>query len=287
MRAILSIAALVGGLLLADGASAESPNDAPFDVGGTNGMQIGNSMSEPMIVDVDTGNLREAPRPQAHILTTLGRGTRVTVVGTANGGGWAHALVDGLDGYIDFVQLAKAPPAADYGEYSAMGRPMVVAASQGSIRARPNPRSEILMTLPRGARVVVLRESEHVGWALVHAYGTRGYMDDVELADARAIPYGTTPYAAYMPTYPVYESAYPAYESSYPVYGTAAPTYQPADMVVSAAGGAIHQEPDIRSPLLSTLPPGYRVSVIGSANGRWAHVVANGVDGYMDYSQLQ
>jgi hypothetical protein len=38
---------------------------------------------------------------------------------------------------------------------------------------------------------------------------------------------------------------------------------------------------------MTTLPPGYQVSVIGSVNGNWAHVVANGVDGYMSYNQLQ
>jgi hypothetical protein len=31
----------------------------------------------------------------------------VTMIGTANGGAWAHVTVNGLDGYMDLVQLAK------------------------------------------------------------------------------------------------------------------------------------------------------------------------------------
>ena len=57
--------------------------------------------------------------------------------------------------------------------------------------------------------------------------------------------------------------------------------------VVNSGGGTVHQTPDAQSPLLTTLPPGYQVSVLGSVNGNWAHVVANGVDGYMSYNQLQ
>ena len=57
--------------------------------------------------------------------------------------------------------------------------------------------------------------------------------------------------------------------------------------MVNGGGGTVHQTPDPQSPLLTTLPPGYQVSVLGSVNGNWAHVVANGVDGYMAYNQLQ
>jgi hypothetical protein len=31
------------------------------------------------------------------------------MVGTTNGGAWAHVTVDGLDGYMDLLQLDKAP----------------------------------------------------------------------------------------------------------------------------------------------------------------------------------
>src|SRR5262249_53387326 len=67
-----------------------------------------------------------------------------------------------------------------------------------------------------------------------------------------------------------------------------AAVYQPTDRVVNLAGGTIHQEPNPQSPLRATLAPGSHVTVVGALDdGTWLHVVANGVDGYMDYSQLQ
>src|SRR5262249_28202684 len=144
--------------------------------------------------------------------------------------------------------------------------------------------SRIVMTLPQGTRVDVIREGPNGNWALVQVNGTRGYVDYVRLADIRTVPYyGTS-------AYPAYGSAYPTYETSYPTYSTyraSAPIYPRGNMIVNSVGGVVHQTPDARSPLLTTLPPGYPVSVVGSAGGSWAHVVVNGVDGYMDYSQLQ
>jgi Bacterial SH3 domain len=59
--------------------------------------------------------------------------------------------------------------------------------------------------------------------------------------------------------------------------------------VVSSYGGTLHMRPDPQSAVVTTLPPGVRVAVIGSANeGTWQHVVANnGVDGYMPRAELQ
>jgi hypothetical protein len=59
--------------------------------------------------------------------------------------------------------------------------------------------------------------------------------------------------------------------------------------VVSSYGGTLHMRPDPQSAVVTTLPPGVRVAVIGSANGgTWEHVVANnGLDGYMPRTELQ
>ena len=92
---ILPIAAIVAGLAVIGG-------PAPAQVG-TN---VGDSMNQPMVVNVDNGNVREKPNATAKILTTAHRGRVVTVIGTTNGG-WAHVKLGGLDGYMDMVQLAK------------------------------------------------------------------------------------------------------------------------------------------------------------------------------------
>ena len=72
------------------------------------GTNVGDSMNQPMVVTVDNGNVREKPNPTAKLVTTVPRGRLVTMIGTTNGGAWAHVkLASGLDGYIDLVQLSK------------------------------------------------------------------------------------------------------------------------------------------------------------------------------------
>jgi uncharacterized protein YgiM (DUF1202 family) len=94
---ILPIACVVAGLLAAVGTARAQV--------GTN---VGDSMNQPMVVTVDNGNIREKPNPTAKLVTTVPRGQLVTMIGTANGGAWAHVkLASGLDGYIDLVQLSK------------------------------------------------------------------------------------------------------------------------------------------------------------------------------------
>jgi uncharacterized protein YgiM (DUF1202 family) len=75
------------------------------------GTNTGESMNERMVVNVDDGNVRQKPNATAKILTKVLRGFSVTVIGTTNGGSWAHVKLDsGLDGYIDFSQLSKPAP---------------------------------------------------------------------------------------------------------------------------------------------------------------------------------
>ena len=279
MRRILSAAGMAGAIALGGGAWAENYYGSQFDAPGGTESHFGSGMNQPMVVDVATGTLRERPNVQAKILTTLGRGERVTVIGTANGGGWAHVRVNGLDGYMDFAQLDKLPP--QYAAYPP-GHPMYVSVDQSELRAQPDIQSQLLAVLPRGTRVTVIDTNNPTGWAHVVANGgLDGYMGLGQLAEASAVqPYGrtynSTPYpASYQPAYPAgYQPAYQA-------------PYQPTEMVVNGEGGTVHDGPDQQSPLVAVLPPGSRVSVIGSANGGWAHVVVNGSDGYMSFTELQ
>ena len=74
-----------------------------------------------------------------------------------------------------------------------------------------------------------------------------------------------------------------------PVIVTPPPTYATAihAAVVKSYGGSVHMLPDARSTIVTSLPAGAEVSVIGSTDwGTWDHVVANGVDGYMPRTEL-
>jgi uncharacterized protein YgiM (DUF1202 family) len=100
MRRFLPIAVVLATLAGASAAQAQS---------GSVGTNVGTSMSEPMVVTTDNGNVRMQPNPTSKILTLVPKGYHVTMIGTANGGAWAHVTVDGLDGYMDLLQLDKAP----------------------------------------------------------------------------------------------------------------------------------------------------------------------------------
>jgi Bacterial SH3 domain len=290
MRQLLPIAALAGGIVFASAGMAENFYGKQFDTGGTTSAEASRGVNMPMVVDVDDGTVRQSPDVQAKILTELPRGYEVTVIGTANGGGWAHVYADGLDGYMDMVQLERIP--AGYYPYSqpqAYGRPMIVISDEGNLHARPTPQSPLIETLPQGSQVVVLDNANAARWAHVSANGVDGYMDFVQLGDSYPA-HSQTIYPTYnQTTYPTYnQTIYPTYnQTTYPTYQGGYQGSQPNEMTVTQAGGAIYQTADPESPLLATLPPGYRVVVIGSA-GSWAHVsTANGIDGYMDYRQLQ
>jgi uncharacterized protein YgiM (DUF1202 family) len=299
MRNILPVAVLALTVAMAGGAQAGSTS-APSGNAGTN---VGDSLNEPMVVTADNGNVREQPNAQAKLLTTVPHRERVVMIGTANGGAWAHVMVDGVDGYMDLVQLAKAPPAESTSTFTteqSAPRYMTVTADSANVRQRPSNDSALLVTLLRGTRVVVVGSDQ--GWARIHGSDHDGYVEVTKLADATS-SYGGTYYApsssTSVPTYqhqPSYQYQPNGQTYQYQQGYQYQPTYQyqpngqgypPAMRVVNGGGGTIHQAPDSRSPLLGTVPPGYSVQVLGTVDGGWAHVVTNGLDGYMSHNQLQ
>ena len=94
----ISLAALLGAAEVRAGSDVV-PN-------GSAGTSVSSSVDQSMLVIIDIGNLREEPNAQARIITTVPRGSRVTMIGTANGGGWAYVTVGDLTGYMDFRWLA-------------------------------------------------------------------------------------------------------------------------------------------------------------------------------------
>jgi len=358
MRIILTAAALTSVLVLTTAAVAADYNaaDDMRNAGGS-------GLSEPMVVTVDNGNVREAPNTQSKILTTVARGQQVTLVAMANGGGWAHVNVDGLNGYMDMVQLAKAPYESSFALAPVASTPsvpgpryMIVTTDNGRLHQNATSDGALLMALPRGSQVAVLGTSG--SWAYVRYGGVEGYIDQTQLSDVAptnglACPpaavsasspysqtypsYHTTPGYSYNPsaptysyrpsyqpaatyvypntpmittdagyqpmarssyqtstitTYPVYPTAgapaYPSAYQSYPTYRSSTPAnYVAATRFVNGGGGTLYLMPDGQSSLIATLAPGTQVSVMGTANGSWAHVVSNGYDGYIPLSDLQ
>ena len=260
---------------------------------GNVGTSVTSSVDQPMLVITYFGNVREEPNAQARIITTVPRGSKVTMIGIANGGGWAHVTVGDLDGYIDLVQLRRAPrestdhPAVHYVE-------MKVELYSAYIHSQPTSDSPILVTLPRGSSLMVIEVDK--GWAHVQDNNFDGYMDLAALSDERT-PHVmganqtpsqmTSPRQQAQPTAPSDQTSTPTLQSraNAPPYQTGG-FYEPPLRTVSGQGGTIYERPDTQSRVLGYLPPGRQVSFIGSV-GNWAHVVANGIDGFVITSQLR
>ena len=274
----ISFAALLG--------AAEVQAGSDVARNGNVGTSVSSSVDQPMLVITDFGNLREAPNAQARVITTVPRGSKVTMIGTAHGGGWAYVTVGGLGGYMDLVQLRSAPresvdhPAVHYVE-------MKVELYSAYIHSQPTPDSQILVTLPRGSSLMVIDANN--GWAHVQGYNFDGYMDLTALSNERTPRVtganqtpsqmtSTTPSdRTIAPTENSYSNAPPHQTTGF---------YEPPLRTVGGQGGTIYERPDPLSRVLGFLPSGRQVSFIGSV-GIWAHIVANHIDGFMIVSQLR
>jgi len=251
---------------------------------GNVGTSVTSSVDQPMLVITYFGNVREEPNAQARIITTVPRGSKVTVIGIANGGGWAHVTLGGLDGYMDLVQLGRAPresidhPAVHYVE-------MKVEMYSACVHSQPRSDSQILVTLPHGSSLTVIDANS--GWAHVQGYNFEGYMDLAALSDERTHHVTganqtpsqmTSPRQQAQPTTPSDQSSTPTFQSR-----ANAPHY--VEMKVELYSAYIHSQPTPDSPILVTLPRGSSLMVIEVDKG-WAHVQDNNFDGYMDLAAL-
>ena len=274
----ISLAALLGAAEVRAGSDVV-PN-------GNARTSVSSSVDQSVLVITDIGNLREEPNAQARIITTVPRGSRVTMIGTANGGGWAYVTVGDLTGYMDLVQLRRAPPEST--DHPAVhDAEMKVEMYSAYVHAQPTSDSRILVTLPRGSNLMVIGVDN--GWAHVQGHDFDGYVDLAALSDEPA-PHVTGVNQApsqMTTTAPGDQTSNPTFQS----YGNASPHqtagfYVPLLRTVGGQGGTIYERPDPLSRVLGFLTSGRQVSFIGSV-GIWAHVVANGIDGFMMIDQLR
>ena len=105
MNRILSLAVIAGAVALSAPIYAQTSSKAAGS--SSVGTNVGNSLKQPMVVNNSNGTVHMQPNATSKILTTVPKGHQVMMVGTANGGAWAHVMVDGLDGYMDQTQLQK------------------------------------------------------------------------------------------------------------------------------------------------------------------------------------
>jgi SH3-like domain-containing protein len=223
----------------------------------TDGTEITTSSAQSathyMAVVSDLADIRKAPSRESQVLAKVPRGAWLAIIGRDNG--WAIVQGKDFDGYVDQSQL---------GEIAPLNAPATSRSSHQSATAAPQPQPQ----------PPVQNYPSSQGTPATPTYQV----------------YPTTPtYLAY-PSLPKYQTTSPyEYQTGLPAnqYPPTGQVYAPETRVVNSGGGTIHENPDPRSQLLSILPPGYQVQVLGTIDGDWAHIVANGIEGYIKRNQLQ
>ncbi|WP_413304948.1 SH3 domain-containing protein [Bacillus sp. 1P10SD] len=151
--------------------------------------QTNNQITAPSIikyVNVSSGslNLRKSASSTATIITTLSKGTAVTVYSDANG--WARVLANGVEGYVSSAFLSNVKPNSTSGSNSNPSATPVtkyVTVDSGSLNLRKNASSTatIITTLSKGKAVTVYSDAN--GWARVLANGVEGYVSSTFLSN--------------------------------------------------------------------------------------------------------
>ena len=204
-----------------------------------------------MAVVSDLADIHKAPSRESQVLATVQRGAWLAVIGSDNG--WALVQGKGFDGYVDQTRLGEIAPVNG------------TATSQSS---HPSDGSS------RQTQPAAQNYPSYQGSPATPTYQV----------------YPATPTYQVYPSLPKYQTTPPyQYQTSLPAnqYPPSGQVYAPETRVVNSGGGTIHEDPDPRSQLLNILPPGYQVQVLGTVNGDWVHIVANGLEGYIKRNQLQ
>ncbi len=122
---------------------------------------------------VNTGilNVRSSPSTRSRILTTLKRGTSVTILSTANG--WHNIrLANGQTAYVSSTYLSEKSTTTNQ---STAARKAVVNTAVLNVRSSRSTNSRVITTLRRGTTVNIIAASN--GWYAIRlANGQTGYV---------------------------------------------------------------------------------------------------------------
>ena len=122
-------------------------------------------------------NLRSGASTGTKVITTLGRGTKLTVLGK-NGGFYLVATGDGTQGYVSSSYVSTNGSSSSSGS-SQSGWTKTVTASYVNVRAGGGMSYKVLRVLPRGTVVTVLNVGNY--WTRIQYGNTVGWIKNVYL----------------------------------------------------------------------------------------------------------
>ncbi|WP_084797819.1 SH3 domain-containing protein [Neobacillus mesonae] len=127
-------------------------------------------------VNISSGslNLRKTPSTKAAIVTSLAKGTAVTVYSEANG--WAKVKANGKDGYVStsFLSAANSDSFTKQSTTQTVTKYVNIASGSLNLRENASTGSKVIGSLKKGSTVTVYSEAK--GWAKVKAGSKIGYV---------------------------------------------------------------------------------------------------------------
>ena len=241
-------------------------------------------------------NVRSGPGLEFNVLTTIGQGTWVTVLGRNAASTWINILVGGAEGWVGrstislSVSLAgnlpivaapaeptatstpgTAPDGSGGGGTGATSTPTptttpgvttvpsaVVNTGELNVRGGPGPGYPVITKVFDGDTVMLLGRNTNSSWVYV------------ELADARKGWISTFYIIANVPV------------SSLPVLADFIPTG-----LITTGNANLRDAPSLTSNVIAVLPQGTFVGVLGrTTDNAWVKVSASGVEGWVGSATL-
>ncbi len=231
-------------------------------------------------------NVRTGPGLDFAVVTTVGQGTFVTVLGRDASSLWIEILVGGAQGWVGrgFIALnvgildlpvvaaasgsgggGTAPTATPGGTSAPSGTPVptgtpapsvpsaVINTGQLNVRSGPGPGFSIVAQVFEGDKVTLLGRNTTSSWVFVRlASGTQGWISTFYII--ANVPLSTLPVMAdFIPT-----------------------------GLITAGTANLRAAPSLTGAIITTLNQGTFVSVLGrSADSQWLKVSASGVTGWV------
>ncbi|WP_052737856.1 SH3 domain-containing protein, partial [Bacillus sp. SA1-12] len=210
-------------------------------------------------VNVKSGslNMRKSASTSSQVVTSLKKGTEVTVYSETNG--WSKVKAAGKEGYVSSSYLSSTNPSVSpiKPETSA---PTIkyVNIKSGSLNMRKDSslNASIIVKLAKGKEVKVL--SENKGWSKVEAFGQIGYVSSQYLSSSSANEQENV-------KQPIYETMY--------VNVNATSTLN------------VRKSPGTSSAIVSKLTKGTEV-IVSAKKAGWSKIKAGNFEGYVSSQYL-
>ena len=129
-------------------------------------------------------NVRKGPGTSYSKITTLSKGTEVTVYSTSNG--WSKIKASGVEGYVSSEYLSSTKPSTNSttsNESTSTATKYVTPSNGLNVRKGPGTSYSKIATLSKGTEVTVYLTSN--GWSKIKANGVEGYVSSEYLSSTK------------------------------------------------------------------------------------------------------